>query len=91
MFNAFTGTVHGKVQGVGFRYFSKGCAEQLNLTGWVRNLPDGSVEVFACGRRPTLEQFMQSLRVGPVGSWVEKTTFQWLETNERLNGFEIRA
>ncbi len=91
MFNAFTGSVHGRVQGVGFRYFSKDCAEQLNLTGWVRNLPDGSVEIFANGPLSALEQFMQRLKVGPIGSRVEQTKFQWLETTERLEGFEIRA
>jgi acylphosphatase len=91
MFNAFTGTIQGRVQGVGFRYFSKGWADRLRLTGWVRNLPDGSVEVFACGPRPALEQFMQRLEEGPVGSRVETARLQWLEVTGKWDGFEIRA
>jgi len=90
MFNAFTGTIHGKVQGVGFRYFTQRAAKELGLTGWVRNLPDGSVEVFACGPKGTLERFMQSLEVGPIGSQVADIRFQWLETPEKLEGFQIR-
>lgn len=91
MFNAFTGTVHGRVQGVGFRYFTQGIADDLGLTGWVRNLPDGTVEVFACGPKPALERFMQSLKTGPIGSWVKDTRFQWLETSEKFEGFQIRG
>lgn len=91
MFNAFTGTIHGRVQGVGFRHFTQGVAENLGLTGWVRNLPDGTVEVFACGERQTLERFMQSLKAGPVGSRVEKTQFQWLEAQEEFERFQIRS
>lgn len=91
MFNAFTGTIHGKVQGVGFRYFAQRTARELGLTGWVRNLPDGTVEVFAGGTQATLERFMQSLKVGPIGSRVEDTRFQWLETPEKLEGFQIRS
>lgn len=90
MFNAFTGTIQGRVQGVGFRYFSKGCADSLGLNGWVRNLPDGSVEVFASGPKSTLEQFMQRLEEGPIGSRVVATSFQWLDVTEKSNGFEIR-
>ncbi|HJT24208.1 MAG TPA: acylphosphatase [bacterium] len=91
MFNAFTGTVHGRVQGVGFRYFTKRVADDLGLTGWVRNLPDGTVEVYASGEKPTLERFMQSLEVGPVGSRVDRTSFQWLEATEKFEGFQIRS
>ncbi len=91
MFNAFTGTVLGRVQGVGFRYFTKETADNLGLTGWVRNLPDGSVEVFASGSRPALEQFMQSLKVGPIGSRVSSTRFQWFETPEKFEEFKIQG
>ncbi len=90
MFNAFTGTIHGRVQGVGFRYFTQRTAKELGLTGWVRNSPDGTVEVFACGPKATLERFMQSLKAGPIGSRVDDTRIQWFQTSEKLEGFQIR-
>jgi len=89
--NSFTGVVFGRVQGVGFRYFAKNMAEGLRLTGWVRNLPDGTVEVMATGPLPALEQFMQCLKTGPLGSRVEKVDFQWLGEPRKFEDFEIRG
>ena len=91
MFNAFIATVQGRVQGVGFRYFVKGKADELHLTGWVRNKPDGTVELLAKGDRSDLEQFMQCLIAGPIGSRVEKVEPQWVEDFEEFKGFEIRG
>ena len=91
MFNAFIGTIKGRVQGVGFRYFTKGKANELNLSGWVRNRPDGTVELLAKGNRTSLEQFMQSLEAGPIGSRVEKVESQWIEDSQEYKGFEIRG
>jgi acylphosphatase len=91
MFNAFTVVIQGKVQGVGFRYFTKNKADELDLRGWVRNLPDGGVEVLAIGDKPLLEQFMQSLKAGPIGSRVENTQFQWYSETQELSRFEIRG
>ncbi len=91
MFNAFTGVIKGRVQGVGFRYFAKNTAEVLNLTGWVRNLPDGNVEIMAVGPISALEQFMQRLKTGPIGSRVENTNFQWLQEPEEFTSFQIRG
>ncbi len=91
MFNAFSGVIKGRVQGVGFRYFAKTMAEELNLTGWVRNLTDGSVEILAIGPVPALEQFMQRLKTGPVGSRVQSADFHWFQELEEFNRFEIRG
>ena len=52
--SGFTGTVAGRVQGVGFRYFVARSARGLGLSGYVRNLPDGTVEVAAVGNRAAL-------------------------------------
>ena len=90
MVNGFTGTIRGRVQGVGFRYFAKNKADTLNLTGWVRNQPDGSVEVTAFGAPSSLEQFMQDLKAGPIGSRVESAHFQWLQASTESERFEIR-
>jgi acylphosphatase len=91
MLNAFTGIIRGRVQGVGFRYFAKNVADELNLTGWVRNLPDGTVEVLALGPEIALEQFMQRLRIGPLGSRVQSTQFHPLQESEAFERFEIRG
>jgi len=90
MNEAFIGLIQGRVQGVGFRYFTRNKGLELKLTGWVRNLPDGSVEVMALGPRSSLEQFMHLLRTGPIGSRVERTDFQWIQAPEKNEGFEIR-
>lgn len=56
--------IEGRVQGVGFRYYVEENARILNLTGWVRNRWDGSVETVAEGDRETLEKFLLALRHG---------------------------
>ena len=90
MFNAFMGLIRGRVQGVGYRYFAKNKADELDLTGWVKNLPDGAVEIFAAGPRTPLEQFMQRLKEGPLGSRVESADFQWVQSTDDFKKFEIR-
>jgi acylphosphatase len=62
--------VRGLVQGVGFRYFALRQAQALGLRGWVRNLPDGSVEVVAEGPDADLDVLEARLREGPVSSHV---------------------
>jgi len=91
MVDAFTTTVSGLVQGVGFRFFVKNAAISLNVTGWVRNLPDGTVEILANGSRDNLERFMHYIKTGSVGSRVDKAEFQWFRTEKALKTFEIRG
>ena len=62
--------IRGRVQGVGFRYFTLRAARQEGLTGWVSNRRDGSVEVQAQGEESALDRFRQALRRGPPGSRV---------------------
>jgi acylphosphatase len=57
--------IRGRVQGVGYRYFAQGAAEQLGVTGFVRNLPSGEVEVHAEAGAATLMRFRQELERGP--------------------------
>jgi acylphosphatase len=90
LFNAFMGTIHGRVQGVGFRYYAKARADDLKITGWVRNLPNGTVEILAHGTASSLEQFMQDLKRGAIGSWVESSDFQWFLDEKTSPRFEIR-
>jgi acylphosphatase len=59
--------VSGRVQGVGFRYFTQDTARREGLSGVVRNLPDGRVEAVAEGDHASLERFEAALRHGPAG------------------------
>ncbi len=63
--------VRGVVQGVGFRWYAKERARELGLAGWVQNLPDGGVEVWAEGAAKAVEEFLGWLRHGPPAARVE--------------------
>ncbi len=58
-------TIKGRVQGVGFRWYTLECARQLGITGYVRNLPDGSVEAIAVAEESRLDLFESMLNQGP--------------------------
>ena len=62
--------VRGRVQGVGFRWFVRERARELRLGGWVRNLPDGSVEVAVAGAAAAIERMREALGRGPEGAVV---------------------
>lgn len=57
--------LRGRVQGVGFRYFTCTRAERLGVQGWVQNLPDGNVEIHAETDQEQMEDFAQQVRSGP--------------------------
>lgn len=69
-------TVRGRVQGVGFRWFASDTAESLGLTGWVRNLKDGSVEAEAQGTEEALVEFVERLRTGNPAARVDSIETQ---------------
>lgn len=85
-----TATVHGYVQGVGFRASAQRRAAQLNLTGWVANQWDGSVKVVAEGPERALQQFLDWLRRGPLAADVKRVDATWTEAAGRFHGFQIR-
>ncbi len=66
--------ITGKVQGVWFRASAQEQAKQLGLTGWARNLPDGRVEVFACGEKTKLAELSVWLQQGPQLAKVTEVT-----------------
>jgi acylphosphatase len=82
-------TVTGRVQGVSFRYFVLEKADQLDLTGWVRNRWNGSVEVMAEGKRQNLEHLLLALRKGPPMASVEDVDFEWLTYTGEFNSFGV--
>jgi acylphosphatase len=74
---AFHAIVHGRVQGVFFRASAREEAERLGLGGWVRNLPDGTVEVDAAGAEGALRDFAAWLDRGPRGARVDRVEATW--------------
>ena len=83
-------TVYGRVQGVFFRAFVAEQAFELGLTGYVRNLRGGGVEVLAEGERRQLERLIGCLKVGPPDARVEKVVTNWSEYTGIYSGFRIR-
>ena len=82
--------VTGRVQGVGFRYWTHHTATALGLTGWVRNLSDGSVEVMADGELATLQKLEKELWQGPVSSSVSSVTPCETDMQESFSKFSMR-
>lgn len=70
--------IEGRVQGVGFRYFVLEQAVNFDLTGWVRNRVRGEVEVYAEGKKETLDLFVSQLERGPGMACVSNITVEWL-------------
>lgn len=79
--------VRGMVQGVSFRAFAKRTADSLKLKGYVKNLDDGSVEIYAEGVRSMLDQFISLLENGP-GS-VSKVDVEWSDRKSMFRDFQV--
>ena len=82
--------VHGRVQGVSFRYYTTLRAVDSGIVGWVRNLPDGTVEVAAEGTRQQLDSFADYLRHGPSGAHVVSVDMDWHPATGNFTDFVIR-
>lgn len=83
--------VSGLVQGVGFRYFTADRARRQGIDGWVRNLPDGRVEIDAEGEPDALRQFEDDVRRGPRGASVERVDTEEPPAGAHAGrGFSIR-
>ena len=82
--------VHGRVQGVSFRYYTQRRAGELGLVGYVRNLWDGTVEVVAKGSRPNVDQLLDYVRAGPRAAFVTQVDVQWPRPTGQFSRFEVR-
>ena len=82
--------VRGRVQGVSFRYYTVLEATRLGLVGWVRNNPDGSVEMIIEGNSSVLRDFIDFLHVGSPHSNVSEVTATWHEASGSLKEFQVR-
>ena len=81
--------VHGRVQGVGFRYFVERAAARLGLGGYVKNRADGSVEVLAVGGAAQPERLREALRKGPPIARVDDVE-ESEAVSEPVTGFQVR-
>lgn len=83
--------IKGNVQGVGFRYFVHKKAKALLLKGYVKNLPDGSVEVCAYGEKTAIEKLEKELSIGPPAAAVFSiVSFDPSSKLEEMDDFEIQ-
>jgi len=82
--------VHGRVQGVNFRYYTVRTAQRLGLTGWVANRWDGTVETVAEGPREALEEFRDFLHRGPPSAVVQQVDVTWKTPTGDFKRFGVR-
>jgi acylphosphatase len=82
--------VKGRVQGVGFRAHVEYHAQQIGVTGWVRNVGYDTVESVAEGNREKVERFIEAMKQGPSMSRVDESTVAWEETTREFREFEVR-
>ena len=81
--------IEGRVQGVFYRSWTQRQAEKLGLTGWVKNLEDGRVEVVAEGEKENLSKLIEAVKKGPPLSKVEHLDIIWEEATGEFGEFEI--
>ena len=83
-------TVHGRVQGVSYRYYTQRRAAELGLTGHVRNERDGTVQVVAEGSKPAVRELLSFLHVGPRTAFVTQVDTHWIAPTGEFDRFEVR-
>ncbi len=86
---AMRAIAEGRVQGVYYRVFVSRNALELGLTGYVRNLPDRSVEIYAEGERNQLEKLLEQLKKGPPGARVDNLILTWSEYTGLYDDFSV--
>jgi acylphosphatase len=84
-----TNLYSGRVQGVGFRYAVRSLTAGYEVTGFVRNLPDGRVELVAESAKEELDAFLQAVRESEVGRFIRQEQTVWSEAKNEFRGFEI--
>lgn len=82
-------TVYGLVQGVGFRMFVERCASRMALKGWVKNMPDGTVQIDAQGPSGLIDEFLRDVRTGPPASKVSSLNIVESQPDHSQTGFTV--
>lgn len=88
MFTEIHCVVTGKVQGVGYRDFVECIAREHNLTGWVKNRDDGTVEILLQGIPDNLKTAIEQLQTGSVLSKIESLSVDWRTPAQQFNEFK---
>lgn len=81
--------VYGDVQGVGFRWKAREMARSMNLTGYSKNLPDGTLEIIAQGDKKTLEKYLEWVEIGPSLARVDKIDSEFRTPQKKYADFKI--
>ncbi len=79
----------GRVQGVGFRYTAERFALDLNLTGWVKNLPDGRVELVCEGPKEKIEELFAQIQKSQLGPHIKKVACEWMKADGCFKDFQV--
>ena len=79
----------GRVQGIGFRYTAERLALGHGLVGWVKNLPDGRVEVVCEAPQGTIDLFLEDIQKSPLGAYIKKTDCTWEKPTNKFTDFCI--
>ena len=82
--------IGGRVQGVGFRYFALNKANELNISGWAKNTPDGKVEIEATGEPKNLEIYTDWMKIGPSRAINKTFSASDITPTRTLTNFTIR-
>lgn len=82
--------IYGKVQGVFFRDSSRKKAKELNLSGWVRNEPDGTVRIVAEGEEGDLKELIEWCKNGPNHADVDEVNVKWSDPTNQFSDFQIK-
>ena len=81
--------IYGDVVGVGFRAWAVGNAKELELTGWVRNADNKTVEAVFEGEEEKVKEMIERCKKGPEVAWVEKVDVKWEKAKNEFDGFKI--
>ena len=82
--------IHGKVQGVGFRFFATRVARRLGLKGWIENLRDGTVEALVEGEPTSIDEWINEIKEGPRYAEVTKIDQERREFSGKLGDFDVK-
>lgn len=81
--------ISGRVQGVGFRHFTRKNADKLGVTGWVKNLPDGRVEAIFQGTGERVNELINRCKDGPISSYVKDIEVTDVDGSQNYRSFEV--
>ncbi len=79
----------GRVQGVGFRYTAEGIALEIGLVGWVKNLPDGRVEMVCEGSKEDIVSLLDRIQKSVVGPHIKKADVSWKKATDEFSDFRV--